>query len=33
MSDRGWIVLTDGVNSVNMWRWTIVEHYTLNRFV
>ena len=24
--------MTDGVSSVNVWRWTVVEHYSLPRW-
>lgn len=32
MQGRGWITLTDGIQSVNIWRWTVSEHYTLKRW-
>lgn len=32
MSERGWIVLSDGVKEINMWRWSVIEHYTLARW-
>jgi hypothetical protein len=33
MDTRGWIVLSDGVSSVNFWRWSVVEHYSLDRWL
>ena len=32
MADRGWIVLTDSLTSINCWRWSVVEHYSLDRW-
>lgn len=32
MSERGWVVCTDGVTSINCWRWTVIENYTLPRW-
>ena len=29
---RGWITLTDGIKEINVWRWTVIEHYSLERF-
>jgi hypothetical protein len=30
--ERGWIVCSDGVTAINVWRWTVIEHYSLQRW-
>ena len=32
MSVRGWLVVSDSVTSINIWRWTVFENYSLDRW-